>query len=342
MNLLIRADASVAIGTGHVMRCLALAQAWQDAGGKATFAMAERTLAIEARLESESCEIVSMNSGCGSPEDAIEAAALARRRRAEWIVVDGYRFSADYQRALKHAGFKLLFIDDYVHAQRYCGDFVLNQNVHATEAMYSARAAYTRLLLGPRYCMLRREFAPWRGWKREIVRVGRKVLVTMGGSDSENLTCRMIDALAMVKSEGMEATVVVGGSNPHYAELKKAAVVSGKRIRVLKDVSNLPKLMSASDVAISAAGSTCWELCLLGVPSLLIDVAENQTGIAKELAKRGCAIHAGDGSVAAHKIARQLEDLLQSREQRQLLAERCRGLVDGRGAERVVAELTRG
>ncbi len=342
MNLLIRADASVAIGTGHVMRCLALAQAWQDAGGQATFAMAETTTAIEARLACESCEVVPVASPPGSAGDASQLTALAQHRNFEWIVVDGYCFSAEYQLALKNAGLKVLFIDDSGRAKHYFADIVLNQNVHADEKMYEAREAYTRLLLGPRYCMLRREFAPWREWKREIAAIGRRVLVTVGGSDAENLTGRLIEALVLAKSQPLEATVVIGGSNSHFAKLQKLAAESAKQISMMRDAQNLAKIMADSDVAVSAAGSTCWELCLLGLPSLLIDVAPNQTDIAKELARRGCAIHLGDRGVLAKEVARQLDILLQLHERRQILSERSRMLVDGCGAQHVVSALRGG
>ncbi len=337
MNLLFRTDASIAIGTGHVMRCLALAQAWQDNGGHAMFIMAQSTPSIQARLAAESCEVLPVSCTVGTTEDARATIAIARARQAEWIVVDGYQFDAEYQRTLKAAGFRILFLDDYGHAAHYFADVVLNQNVHANESMFGARELYTRLLLGTRYCMLRREFAAWRGWKREIAPVGRKVLVMMGGSDPENLTGRVIEALWQFAD--FEATVVVGGSNPHFTMLQTSALRSGQKITVQRDVSNMAELMAAADLAISAAGSTCWELCLLGLPSLLLDVAPNQTALAKELDRTGCAIHVGNQTVSAENIAVGLEKLLRSHELRQSLSRRSRELVDGNGTGRVVSVL---
>jgi UDP-2,4-diacetamido-2,4,6-trideoxy-beta-L-altropyranose hydrolase len=339
MNLLIRADASVAIGTGHVMRCLALAQAWQDAGGRATFAMAESTAAIEARLAAECCEVLSVAAAAGSAEDAQQTISLARQWEADWIVIDGYRFSAEYQRVLKNAGFRVLAVDDYGHAESYCADLVLNQNVSAHEALYVQRAPATKLLLGAKYALLRREFAAWRACRREIADKGQHVLVMMGGSDPENLTARVMEAIAKTGIEDLEAAVVVGGSNPHFEKLAEFAGKTGGKVRVLKNVGNVAELMAAADAAISAAGSTCWELCLLGLPALLIDVAENQTAVAKELDRRGCAIHVGGREVSAERIAEQLRNLLESQTMRRSLWERCRQLVDGKGARRVVSVL---
>lgn len=339
MNLLLRADASIAIGTGHVMRCLALAQAWQDGGGRSFFAMAEETSAIRARLANELFEVVSVSSAAGTTDDASQTIALARERKSDWIAVDGYRFSSDYQCALKAAGFRVLCLDDYGHSEYYSADLVLNQNVSARAGLYMDREPYTRLLLGPRYCLLRREFGAWRDWRREISSVCQRMLVTMGGSDPENLTARVIEALDLARLEIMETTVVIGGSNPHFAMLQNLAVQSGQRISVQRDLSNMAEPMAAADLAISAAGSTCWELFLLGVPALLLDMADNQTEVVKELDRRGCAIRVGDRTVSVDGIADQLRRLVRSRELRESLSRCSRELVDGKGAMRVVSVL---
>jgi len=337
--ILIRADASVAMGTGHLMRCLALAQAWQDAGGRAVFAAAESTEAVRARLVAERCNVVSVSAAAGSADDASQTIALAHEEKAAWVVVDGYHFSADYQRALKAAGFKALFLDDYGHAQHYSADLLLNQNLGAGEALYRDREAQTRLLLGPRYCLLRREFAAWRSRARDVSPVCRKLLVMMGGSDPQNLTSRVLEALAQGGFENLEAQVVVGGSNPHFAALQSVAAQSAGKITVRRDVTNVAELMADADLAISAAGSTCWELFLFGLPALLVDVAANQTELAKELDRQGCAIRVGDQNTAPRAIAGQLERLVRSQEIRRSLSQNCRKLVDGRGAERVVSAL---
>jgi UDP-2,4-diacetamido-2,4,6-trideoxy-beta-L-altropyranose hydrolase len=347
MNLLIRTDASIAIGTGHVMRCLALAQAWQDSGGRAIFAMAASTPALAARLRSESCEVVSVAAPIGSKQDSVQTAAYAREHRAGWVVVDGYQFGADYQQALKSTGLKVLFMDDYGHGAPYCADVVVNSNVCADDVLYRNRESYTQLLLGTQYCMLRREFNAWRQWQRKIPPLARRVLVTMGGSDPENLTARVLEALSSSENghrfEELEATVVIGGSNPHYVSLEQLAEVSGRKIRLHKDTTEMAEWMADADVAISAAGSTSWELCLMGLPSLLVDVAANQTVLARELDRKGCAIHIGSSSeFSTENIADQLDKLIRSEEIRRSLSLASRALVDGNGARRVASVLTGG
>jgi UDP-2,4-diacetamido-2,4,6-trideoxy-beta-L-altropyranose hydrolase len=324
------------------MRCLALAQAWQDAGGRALFAMAEATTAIRAKLSAESCEVVTISSSIGTLNDAAETIAVGKDREAEWIVVDGYNFTDDYQCALKESGFKLLVLDDYGQARHYYADLVLNQNVSASESMYASRNPDTEALLGPHYCLLRREFSAWRDWKRKVSQAGRRVLVTMGGSDPENVTTRIVDALALLTLEDLEGIVVVGGSSPHseLEERSRFPLDKLNKIIVRRDVTNMAELMAWADVAISSAGTTCWELCLLSLPAILVDVAANQTALAQELSRRHCAIHLGrPEDFTPVQLASQLESLLNSWETRDALSVRCRELVDGKGAQRVVSAM---
>lgn len=339
-TLLVRADANVAMGTGHVMRCLALAQAWQDGGGTAIFAMADAPPQLQERLLSESFGIRAMSAAAGTEQDATQTAALARENAASWVVVDGYQFGADYQRTLKLAGFKVLFLDDYGHASHYWADLVLNQNISADESAYRDRESYTRLLLGPRYCLLRREFNAWREWRRVIAPRGHKVLVTMGGSDPDNFTERVIDSLVSFEDASLQATIVVGGSNEHSELLERHAAKVGEKIVLRRKVSNMAELMAEADIAISAAGTTCWELCLLGLPAILIDLAPNQTPVARELDRRGCAIHSGNlRDISSTELATQVMRLLNSKDDRQSISMRARELVDGQGASRVMRAL---
>src|SRR5438445_6676530 len=145
--LLIRADASAAIGTGHAMRCLALAQAWQDSGRNVVFAMAESAEAVRQRLLSESCEVVAVTAEPGSPEDSRQITALASERQAAWVVVDGYQFGAEYQRALKMAGFRVLLLDDSGHATHYFADLVLNQDVCECTPLYTSLEVWMSMIL---------------------------------------------------------------------------------------------------------------------------------------------------------------------------------------------------
>ena len=301
------------------------------------FASAEITDALRKRLGAESCDLAAIFSPGGIADDAAQTVALAQENKCDWVVVDGYVFESQYQRALKAGGLKTLFVDDNGHASPYSADVVLNQNVSATRELYDDRSDQSRLLLGTRYSLLRREFAAWREWQREISPVGRRLLVLMGGSDPENVTARVLEALAAPEFAELEATVVIGGSNPNFA--MQESLAWSRSIALKRDVANVAELIAGADVAISASGATCWELCFMGLPSLLVDVADNQKPLAQELDRRGCAIHVGDSTVTSAVIANRLNELISSFELRQSLSRQSRAWVDGYGAARVVAVL---
>ena len=327
----------MAIGSGHVMRCLALAQSWQDAGGHAVFVMATCTDPLERRLRFEGFETAQTSGQVGSPADASETARLAHKHDAAWVVVDGYGFGPEYQANLKSRGLKVLFVDDTGHAEHYSADWVLNQNIHASEALYSNREASTRLLLGPEFAMLRREFVPWRNWKRETSIIGRKVLLTMGGSDPDNITARVLRV--MLTEFSAETTAVVGYNNPHLPGLRELSEHCG-RVQLVANVTNIPELMAWADVAISGAGGTSYELCYMGLPPLLFVIAENQRHVAEHLSELSAAVHAGTThDFNAQRFAEELCCLIGDQERRQAMSNRARALVDGLGADRVRAAL---
>lgn len=331
------------MGTGHVMRCLALAQAWQDSGGQCIFSMAQSTPAVERRLTHEKMELAPLIAEAASAADAAQTVDIAQKKNVAWIVVDGYQFGAEYQRAIKAAGLKLLFIDDNNHAEHYCADLVLNQNIHARESLYANREPFTRLLLGPRYAMLRRDFRPWRNWRREIAATGRKILVTMGGSDPYNLTAKVLEAILQLSDRSLETVVLVGGSNPHLLSVKGLIQSSSYKdsIRLVLDAPDVPEQMAWADVAVAGAGTTFWEICFLGLPGILLVLADNQKGVAASANQLGIAWSMGDGAeMSAADIAAKLANLLHERDTRASQSANGQMLVDGRGAERVLAFLS--
>ncbi len=339
-TVLIRADASPEIGTGHAMRCLALAQEWQDQGGQAVFLMAQSTPAIRERLLQENCEIVSCEEVPGSASDASATVTAAGCHRAEWIVLDGYRFESKYQSVISGNGFGVLYVDDLAGCTGYFADIVLNPNLSATKSQYDRRAKSTNLLLGTRYCLLRREFVCWSTWRRGIPRSAGRVLVTLGGSTPENLALRIIETLARIKSEIEGIVFVCGASSGESRSLSIAAESLGGKVTFHSAATDMATLMSQADIAIAGAGATCWELCFMGLPSLLVDIADNQTSEATALDRLGCAKHVGSaGTLSSQRLVDALSELLHCDETRRDMSIRCRRLVDGCGAERVVSAM---
>jgi UDP-2,4-diacetamido-2,4,6-trideoxy-beta-L-altropyranose hydrolase len=341
--LLVRCDAGVAIGTGHAMRCLALAQAWHDAGGQVVFAMAEATPALRERLLSEGFQIVSVEGKPGSREDARRVAELVRPSAANWVVVDGYHFAADYQRHLKDAGLQVLVIDDDGRCDNYVADLILNQNTDADESLYPHRTPYTRILLGSRYALLRREFQRWRGWNREIPPLGRRALVTMGGSDPDNLSSFAIEALMHAHVEGLEVRVVVGGSNPHVKELQQFAGRYGESLHLLREPSNMPELMAWADIAFIAAGGTLWELLFMGCSVLSYARNPVQAKIISQLNEKGIVrgLEYPQNGIQPRTVDAVVE-LANSQECRARFCRLARERVDGLGATRVLEFLGSG
>jgi len=339
-KLLIRADANVEIGTGHVMRCLALAQAWQDRGGDVVFAMAESSAGIDERLRLEQAQISRLDAMPGSADDAAQTASLAQELQADWAVVDGYHFDSAYQRFLKDTGLQLLIIDDYGHAGHYSADVVVNQNISAKESLYTSRERYTRLCLGLDYVLLRREFKVWREWKREIAPVAKKILVTMGGSDPQNLTERVIGSLSSADLKDLEAIVVVGGSNPHLGSLERRASQSSCGFRLVQHALDMPELMAWADLAIVAAGGTLWELLFMGCPTLSFARNPTQDRVLRELSKQGVVKFAGDSrDLNPASLVAAIAEIASSSRCRTQMSTLGREKLDGLGTERV-CELT--
>ena len=336
-TLLIRADGGPEIGTGHLMRCLALAQGWHDVGGRVVFATGREVPGgVGRRLRSEGFDVESIRAQPGSAQDVALTAALASRVNAAYTVIDGYCFAADYQRALKHAGQKLLVIDDHGHAGRYCTDLVLDQNSGASENLYTNREPATQLLLGTKYTLLRREFLPWREWKREHPETARNVLVTMGGADPHNLTLKVIEALKHVELEGLNVTVLVGAANPYGAALASAVNGNGS-IRLLRNVANVPSLMARADAAIICAGGTLWELLFMGTAVLSYSCDPVQAAVMSEAAAGGAASWLGDaGDFDEGRLIEQITHVSTQRACRERMSRNARAIVDGLGVQRVL------
>jgi UDP-2,4-diacetamido-2,4,6-trideoxy-beta-L-altropyranose hydrolase len=361
-TLLLRADAGPQIGMGHVMRCLALAEPWLQAGSAVTLLTAPRagglqppsagsdkpterrlqtagTDALRSRAESLGVSLRELSAAPGSPADAAETIALAQSLRAAWLVLDGYHFDAAFQRAVKAAGLRLLVFDDTTHAAHYSADFILNQNLGATASLYPHREPTTRLLLGPRFVQLRGEFtAANRSAEHRSAAASEhskaeqcsalRLLVTLGGSDHDNVTAQVLSVLQSIPN--LTADIILGPANPHAAALHSLFTPHSSPLTLHLSPPDLPALMSRADLAICAGGTTAWELSFLGVPMLVLVLAENQRTNAERLAQTGAAVHTSIPNLAAD-----LRSLLADAPRRAEMSRRARALVDGLGTFRV-------
>ena len=334
--LLIRTDAGASVGYGHAVRCLALAQAWKQAGGHPVFAMAQTHEFIRERIASEAFSICTVDAGPGTPEDAAATAAFVQKIGARWLVIDGYHFGGSFARNAATEACRTLRVDDLGSRDNYSADIVLNQNIHAHPDLYPGLGRATLLLLGPRYALVRKEFQIKTEVHRKNPAVASKILVTCGGTDQSDLLVRIVEALSAVSAD-FAVRIVSGGSGLSF-ERRLSARLRGK-VSIECNVSEMKPLMTWADLAISAAGSTLWELCSTGLPSILIDVAENQRPLAQELHRLGAALHVPLQRASSRGIGEAIEFLLHAQRRREQMSLQARALVDGRGAPRVVAAM---
>ncbi len=308
-RLLIRADAGPRVGNGHVMRCLALAQAWQDAGGEATFACAELPHRLRQRLRAERCRVASVDAAPGTSRDAECVRALVNAGRADVIVLDGYDFSFGYQKSLERSSRLRLVIDDDGCHGSYCADVILNQNLHADPALYRRRSGSAQLLMGTRYMLLRREFREFVRPRRTFPRTAHRILVMVGGSAPGGPLERILRSVAALGDAGANV-LILSPADLDARRMRCLATRLGIRLTLAVDPVDLPQQMFRADAAVTAAGSTAWELSSLGVPMLAFPLAANQRRIAATLEQSGLALvaHPRTRLKFDHAFARLLRD----------------------------------
>lgn len=333
-RLLLRADASVRMGTGHVMRCLALAQAWQDMGGETTLLSHALPAALAERMAAEGVHLQVLPDAAA---DAFETGRAAAE--ADWLVVDGYHFGPSYFAHVIQAARHTLMLDDLGQLPHFSAELILNQNISACESMYFSRDKGTSLLCGCSYALLRREFR-----RAHVVRgtsaACERVLVTLGGSDPENVTQKVINALEAVPQ--LRAKVVLGAANPRREALQEYCKARGGHIELVPPVEDMVPLMDWAHLAVSAGGTSVLELASRGVPTILLATADNQRAVCETMHANRVMLSVGWHEDASIDMLAATIRHLASEDGRGLRGEftmRGTALVDGRGAPRVAREM---
>jgi UDP-2,4-diacetamido-2,4,6-trideoxy-beta-L-altropyranose hydrolase len=344
-NVIIRADANIRLGTGHIMRCIALAQAWQDHGGDATFLSHCNSETLRQRIINQGFEFIPIGKPYPEIFDLVHTLEILEKFKIQnskfktWVILDGYHFSSDYQLQIKEAGHRLLLIDDMAHQPKYNVDILLNQNIHASSLTYFCDMDTVKLL-GCEYVLLRREFLKYKDWEQDISDKAKKILVTMGGSDPDNVTLKIIKALNRLGDSDLELKIIAGPVNTNINSLEKELHLSSFTFQLLTNVSNMPSIMAWADMAVSAGGSTCWELMFVGVPILVIILSENQVVIANGLGKAGAAVNCGwHYKLTEEGFLEIFVDLIKNRKRRMALSRKAQQMVDGLGSERVMKRM---
>lgn len=344
MNVVFRVDASSEIGTGHLMRCLTLADTLAGHGTAVHF-LCRRLPGdlIDWVRETRGYEVTIVEPAFDVSPDAAVFQALGR---IDWLVIDHYGLDVCFETTCRADADKILVIDDLADRPHDC-DILLDQNAYP-----DAKTRYADLLpatcarlLGPKYALLRPEFLQARLNPSENGpenKPQKRVLVSFGGSDPANMTLRALQAINSLSEEKPEAEVIAGASNPHYAEIE-AFVRTRPWITLSKSVNDMAARMSRATCCLGAGGTTALERMALGLPSVAVSIADNQLEVSQALDGLGAHWYLGPAeSVTEVRLQQALQTLLLDADLRQAFACKGKALVDGFGAQRVANRLLGG
>jgi UDP-2,4-diacetamido-2,4,6-trideoxy-beta-L-altropyranose hydrolase len=335
MYLIFRVDASVKTGTGHLMRCISLAQAWQSKGYDCIFITHCTVDNIMQKLEKLNCNIINISNVIPVPSDFDGVIDELPDTEKSWVIMDGYYFNLEYQRNIINNNYRSMIIDDFSHFDTYSANLILNPNSGAEKLNYNCEIE-SELLLGPSYFLLREEFLSINN-KKYVKEKVDNIIVTMGGMDLDNVTLDVIKALKKIHHLKLNVKVVVGSGNPNIKSIEDELDSSGLQYEVIFNAKNMAALMNWADIAISAAGGTCWELLYMKVPAICIVLAENQKNIAEELHEKGAIKNIGYySSLSIESLANEITSLIESTSLRNDMVENGMEIIDGNGCDRVV------
>jgi len=366
MCVVFRVDASTEIGTGHVMRCLTLADALTRVGADCHFICRNHIGNMNDYIRQRGYPVYELTSSDATPvdaskaelqhehwlqvpwaDDAAQSYDVMQRERicADWLVLDHYALDARWQRAMKPTFERLMVIDDLADRE-HVADLLLDQNLGRAAADYDGLVPESCIrLIGPQYAMLRPEFAQWRSYslKRRQNPELKHILVTMGGVDKDNFTGRVLDALArMDPPSDMRIHVVLGERAPSLKQVRQQAkAMAHMSVSIHVNVENMAQMMSESDLVIGAAGSTSWERCCLGVPSVLMAVADNQRKVCDELSAQKAALTICNAKAVETELLYVLSRIMRNRSILFTLSDRSKRITSGNGTEQVVEQLKR-
>ncbi|TWB82848.1 UDP-2,4-diacetamido-2,4,6-trideoxy-beta-L-altropyranose hydrolase [Nitrospirillum amazonense] len=346
-TILIRADATASMGTGHVMRCLSVAEALKERGISPLFAAVDLPPALAHRLDAAGFGVSLVPGPAASGADLAGLAEQIRRHHAGAVILDGYHFNDDYRAGLAALGKPVMAFDDGPGTRPLHAHMIVNAGAAVDAAAYRAANPHAVLALGPAYAPLRAEFRRARGQALPPLDSRGRLLLTFGGTDPAGLTLPCLKRLAPALPAGVGLDVVVGGSNPNTDCIRTAGDRYPNTV-VHVETPRMADLMREAGLALSAAGGTLGELACLTVPTLLVVVADNQASSAGAVAASGKArvidARSMDKAEAAERITADALALWADADARAALSHRIGEgddghLVDGLGAVRIADAL---
>ena len=347
MNFIFRCDGNYEIGMGHVMRCISLGKVMKKQGCNIVWVMQNYPDVVQI-VSSAGFQVSTID--CLKDEkhggldlyDTQLTLDIAKNEGANVVIVDHYEATTDYLEKVRHSGIKLAVIGLGRDHDRdlTAAHWFLNQNLGASKLCYKIRSDCVSLL-GPTYALLREQFLFSR---TEITnsfdKTDRRVLITLGGSDMTDQYLMILRAISMVQ-RNLDVRFIVGGGGNVKNLISQARSKLAHNIQIYDNVSDMAEHMIWADVSINAGGSTCWELCCLGVPMIILIASDDQVLTAQELDNKGYAKSVGNlcASSIDADLAEALEELLYDPQQRAKMSSRSQDLVDGFGANRVSKSL---
>lgn len=333
------------------MRCLTVADALKQRNGETRFVSRHLPEHLKYMLATKGHQLMPLDGSSSESisDDLAHANWLGTSQHADvqdsihalsdhtwdWLIVDHYALDFRWESALRQTAKNILAIDDLADRQHDC-DVLLDQNFYADiDTRYIGRVpTHCRLLLGPRYALLRDEFRQLREQIKPRTGQVKRVLVFFGGVDADNYTGCAVEILADLDIEGLHVDVVVGAQYPHREQIESACAKYQFDCHV--QTSRMAELMAAADLAIGAGGSATWERCCLGLPALTVSLADNQTEIAKALDSLGAGKYVGSQETASATVMHKaILGLLQNKNKVQVLSEKSYSIVDGLGVDRL-------
>jgi UDP-2,4-diacetamido-2,4,6-trideoxy-beta-L-altropyranose hydrolase len=336
MNIIFRVDSSIQIGAGHLMRCLTLADEFKKKNHKITFicrSLAGNLISLikyPVLTLPKDCNFQSNNFylnwlGATQEQDAKKTLDVIPNN-TDLLVVDSYAIDENWHKELKPYTKKIMVIDDLADRALDC-DILLNQNLGIKKIDYKDKTPDDcQLLLGTEYALVRPEFLDVRSQaleKRTQTKVIKNILISMGGGDNNNLTYNILKDI----DDSFNTTVVCDISSPHNQKIQKYA--KNKNVTVIFRSNNMEKLMLKADLAIGAGGSSSWERCCLGLPTLLFVTADNQIKIAENLEKLNAVKIVGN-------LKQDLELILNDFNLWKQMSYQSKNICDGLGVKKVV------
>lgn len=352
MRVCIRTDASLLIGSGHIMRCLTLADELRSQDVDALFVCREHPGNLCSYIEEKGftvhripCAIVLTEPlkedahlswlGATWQVDAEQTSAVLKSIfPIDWLVVDHYALDSRWEKSLRHLVRRVMVIDDLADREHDC-DLILDQNFYKDlESRYDHLVpSGCKKLLGPDYALLRPEFREARKHLKQRDGVVRRILVSFGASDLTDETSKTLHALSMLNRTDIGIDVVVGTANPHKAKVQTLCA-GMSNVRFHLQVSNIARLMAEADLFIGAGGSTTWERCFLGLPSIVVSLADNQVELTKHMAAFGALKYLGSNKqITVMSLVSTIKDFLNAPDFLSAMGKKAMSIITSHGED---------